>query len=67
MEDQVQENSDKVGVDVPVIEVPKRDEYKQWIKMTPEQALEAQDKGTLMGYHPGKGLGLVKPEENKKK
>lgn len=53
---------------------PKKDEYKNWIKMTHEEMISAQKNGTLMGYHPAKGLGLVnqdhkpviKQEEKKK-
>ena len=46
---------------------PKKDEYKNWIKMSHEEMMTAQNNGTLIGYHPAKGLGLVKPEEIKKK
>lgn len=45
---------------------PKKDEYKAWIKMSHEEMLAAQESGVLMGYHPDKGLGLVKYEEKKK-
>ena len=47
--------------------VPKTNEYKNWIKMTHEDMLSSQKNGTLIGYHPAKGLGLVKPEEIKRK
>jgi hypothetical protein len=45
---------------------PNRNEYKEWIKMNHEDMLKAQANGTLIGYHPGKGLGLVKPQEKTK-
>lgn len=55
----------------PVLEnqdsAPKKDEYKNWVKMTETEMLAAQANGTLMGWHPKKGLGLVKPAEEKKK
>ena len=60
----------EIGVDsqeapeMPIYDnAPKKDEYKNWIKMTPEEMLSAQANGSLMGYHPAKGLGLVKPKE----
>lgn len=46
---------------------PKVNEYKDWIKMTVEDMHEAQKNGTLMGYHPAKGLGLVSKQEEKGK
>ena len=46
---------------------PRKDEYKNWIKMSHEDMLAAQANGTLMGWHPGKGLALVKSKEMDKK
>lgn len=45
---------------------PKKDEYKNWVKMTHEEMLVAQKNETLIGYHPGKGLGLIKLQEKTK-
>lgn len=41
--------------------------YKGWIKMTHDEMLSAQHAEILIGYHPIKGLGLVKQKETKKK
>lgn len=62
------ENTDGIPMPLPDT-APKKDEYKEWIKMTNEEMLAAQANGSLMGYHPDKGLGLVnnKIKETKKK
>jgi hypothetical protein len=59
---------DQGGAALPTVDgAPKKDEYKGWIKMTPDEMVAAQENGTLMGYHPAKGLGLVKSKEADKK
>lgn len=57
------------GIPMPTAEdiIPRGNEYKEWIAMSNEEMLAAQEAGTLMGYNPVKGLGLVNRKETKKK
>lgn len=47
--------------------ISRKDEYKNWIKMSQEEMVLAQENEILIGYNPEKGLGLVKFKETRKK